>query len=943
VPEPLHQEPCRLATGPTGPTGATGPAEAADGPDEPAEFVARLLTWVDGTPWAEVGLDTEGLADLGALVAEVDVALASMTLTASDVAVLDRPFRWNMLQAANLRPALDLIPHEPLRATCREVLAQFEDHLLPALQTLPMQAIHNDANDHNVIVGEAGRLGLIDFGDVVRAPRIVGLATAAAYAATTMAEPAKGLCTVVRGYHQRAPLTPQELRILGDLIQVRLVMSVLNAAEQSAADPLNGYLLISQGVVPTTLERLRAQDERLTWFRFRDACGYDPNPEARAVRQYLARRTSGSQVIPMPEQRSAIGILDWSIGGSQSPKTTDQMRDYQDEHGFQVLLGRYSEDRDIYQDAAFDPQGPSARTVHLGIDLFAPAGTPVYAPLDGVIEAFADNHRWLDYGPVLILRHRTDDGIDFWTLMGHLSVASMSGWQVGRVVAAGEQVATIGTPEENVGWPPHVHLQLLTDLCGMGIDVYGVAPRDEVSLWRGISPDPALLLRIDPDLDANAGAPAERIRAERSVRLGANLSLNYRTPVKVVRGEGAYLFDERGRPYLDLVNNVAHVGHANPQVNARAAAQAGTLNTNTRYLHDGIVEYARNLAATLPDPLSVVYFVNSGSEANDLAVRLAQAHTRARGWVCLEHAYHGHTASVVDISPYKFLGPGGSGTPPNVRVADLPDARQGRHQGQGAGPAYAEDLARVVDSLDGGLAGFICEGIVSSAGQVVLADGYLPAAYRTIRAAGGVCIADEVQIGMGRVGTHFWGFELHGVVPDIVTMGKPIGNGHPLAAVVTTPEIAASFHNGMEYFNTFGGNPVSMAIGQAVLDVVQLQGLQSAAAEIGNDLRAGVRELARRHPIIADVRGHGLFVGVELAHSDGSAAGEETAWLLEQARERGVFLSSDGPAGNVLKIKPPLVLQSRDVDLFLTVLDDCLRRLPAATWPGAAHGASGSS
>jgi 4-aminobutyrate aminotransferase-like enzyme len=696
---------------------------------------------------------------------------------------------------------------------------------------------------------------------------------------------------------------------------------------QSAADPANAYLVISQDVVPRTLLALRTEDPHLTWFRFRDACGYDPNPTAHAIRQHLATVRQRAQVIDLPQDADRIGVLDWAAADGGSPTTTEGLADYQQANGFEVLLGRYGEERTIYQEAAFDPQGDSARTVHLGLDLFAPAGTPVYSPLDGVIEAFADNNRWLDYGPVVLLRHRTAEGIPFWTLMGHLSGESIAGWQVGRAVAAGEQVATIGTEAENVGWPPHVHLQILTDLCGMGLDVYGVAPRDEISLWRGISPNPALLLGIDPGLDAHAASPTTQIRAQRSARLSANLSLNYAQPLHLVRGQGTYLFDEHGRGYLDLVNNVAHVGHANPYVNASAMTQAQRLNTNTRYLHHGIVEYARNLAATLPDPLSVVFFVNSGSEANDLAIRLARAHTGARGWISLRHAYHGHTASVIDISPYKFLGPGGSGTPPHVRVAELPDAFRGLHQGTGAGAAYASDFAATLSTLDEPLAGFICEGIVSTAGQVSLADGFLAPAYQSVRAAGGVCIADEVQIGLGRVGDAFWGFELHGVVPDIVTMGKPLGNGHPLAAVVTTPEIAASFHNGMEYFNTFGGNPVSMAIGQAVLDVVQLQRLQANAAEVGAYLRACVAELAAQHPMIADVRGHGLFIGVELLGEDGAPATSQMAWLLERAKERGVLLSSDGPANNVLKIKPPLILQRADVDLFTAVLDTCLNEL----------------
>ena len=411
------------------------------------------------------------------------------------------------------------------------------------------------------------------------------------------------------------------------------------------------------------------------------------------------------------------------------------------------------------------------------------------------------------------------------------------------------------------------------------------------------------------------------IRNQRNTVLSQNLTLNFRTPLQIVKGDGAYLFDQTGKKYLDLVNNVAHVGHCHHRVVAAGANQMATLNTNTRYLHQNIVEYGRALTNTLPDPLSVIFFVNSGSEANDLAIRLAHAYTKRKGMIALKHGYHGHTQSVVEISPYKFLGKGGAGTPAHVGVAELPDPFRGQYRGAGAGAKYAADFANVISNLKEPLAAFFCEGIVSTGGQIRLAEGFLTSAFAQVRAAGGICISDEVQIGLGRVGEKFWGFELHGVVPDIVTMGKPLGNGHPLAAVVTTPEIAAAFHNGMEYFNTFGGNPVSAAIGQAVLDVVQDENLQANAIEIGRYLSNGVKELSKSHPIIGDVRGSGLFIGVELMRDENTPATAEMADLIEYAKNAGVFLSCDGPDNNILKIKPPMIINRQDVDFFLNVFD----------------------
>ncbi|MEY3128553.1 MAG: hypothetical protein RIS06_1109 [Actinomycetota bacterium] len=413
---------------------------------------------------------------------------------------------------------------------------------------------------------------------------------------------------------------------------------------------------------------------------------------------------------------------------------------------------------------------------------------------------------------------------------------------------------------------------------------------------------------------------------DRRVVISQNLSLNFKNPINIVSGSGAYLFDEKGKSYLDLVNNVAHVGHSHPRVVAAAASQMSLLNTNTRYLHQSIVEYGKAITSSMSDPLSVIFFVNSGSEANDLAIRLARAHTKSKGVVALRHGYHGHTQAVVEISPYKFLGKGGQGAPAHVAVAELPDLFRGKYTGKGATEKYLSNLKKSISSLKQPISAFFAESIVSTAGQIVLPPGYLSAAYKMVRAAGGLCVSDEVQIGMGRVGEKFWGFELHDVVPDIVTLGKPLGNGHPLAAVVTTPEVADSFNNGMEYFNTFGGNPVSAAIGQAVLEVVYDQRLQLNAKNMGKYLRDGVSSLAKDHSIIADVRGSGLFIGVEMMLDKKTPATNEVADLMEFALNKGVLLSCDGPDNNVLKIKPPLIITKSDVDHLLNVFSDWLNK-----------------
>jgi 4-aminobutyrate aminotransferase-like enzyme len=426
----------------------------------------------------------------------------------------------------------------------------------------------------------------------------------------------------------------------------------------------------------------------------------------------------------------------------------------------------------------------------------------------------------------------------------------------------------------------------------------------------------------------------EEILKFREKHLGKSLSVSYRQPLKIVRGSMQYLYGENGREYLDCVNNVCHVGHCHPQVVQVAYRQMATLNTNTRYLHDHLVNYARRLAATLPPPLTVCYFVCSGSEANELALRIARAHTGRKDVVVLEAGYHGNTASLIDLSPYKHKGAGGYPTPPHVHVAPLPDRYRGayRYGEPDAGARYAETVRDMLIEMNrqGRDAGaFIAESLASCAGQVELAPGYLKAAYRHVREAGGVCIADEVQVGFGRIGSHFWGFETHDVVPDIVSMGKPIGNGHPMAAVVTTPALADSFANGMEYFNTFGGNPVSCAVGLSVLDILTNEGLQQHAWFVGSRLKKNLQALQAHHALIGDVRGRGLFLGVELVRNRTTlepAAGEAAA-VVERMKDRGILLSTDGPLHNVIKLKPPLPFNDEDGDRVIETLDDVLRAL----------------
>ncbi|MEU5849928.1 aminotransferase class III-fold pyridoxal phosphate-dependent enzyme [Saccharopolyspora shandongensis] len=888
----------------------------------------HLLDWLDGREWSRAGTpDPARLATLGAAVARLDRALADF-----DHPGLDRPYRWNPLQATELSTALPLLDdaEQSFVAAALERLAE----LLPELRELPQQAIHNDANENNVIVADDGSIaGIIDLGDVVRAPRVCGLAVALAYAQLDVLDPVSAACQVVSGYHQESPLTARELRLLPDLVDIRLAMSIANAAAQRANDPDNAYLAVSQPQIRALISALSTQPGPLLEARYRDACGY----RAVVAEQEIVTWLRSADCDPAPMLRTDLRrahTIDWT---SQGPDEL-RMRHGADRvnaaieaqvraTGSTVALGRYREDRVVYNSPAFAGNN-GRRSVHMAIDVFAAADEPVFAPLDGVVAAVDFRPAEYDYGGVVMLEHRTGSGTPFWLLVGHLSRASTERIRPGDAVRRGDRIGWTGPVPENGGWPPHIHVQLFTTRLGRSTDLPGAVHPDEVDVWESISPNPNLVLRAPEPTAAAPVRDSADISARRQANLSATLSLSYADPLHIVAGEGAELIDAHGRRYLDLVNNVCHVGHCHPRVVGALSAQAAVLNTNTRYLHGNLTEYARRLAATFPDPLNVVLLTNSGSEANDLALRLARTATGRAHALVLDWAYHGNLDSLIEISPYKFNRAGGAGPGDRVRICAVPDPYRGEFGADGA--RYANDVEAHCAALAAAgtpPAAFIHESIPGCAGQIELADGYLEAAYAATRAAGGLCIADEVQCGFGRVGTHMWAFEKHGVVPDIVTLGKPIGNGHPIGAVVTTPQVARRFATGMEYFNTFGGNPVSCAVGMAVLDVVEDERLMANSATVGGFLKDGLRALAERHEVIGDVRGRGLFLGVELV-ADRRSKEPATAMarrIVEAGKRNGVLLSTDGPADNVLKIKPPVVLSHSQAEHALAVLDHALQ------------------
>lgn len=428
--------------------------------------------------------------------------------------------------------------------------------------------------------------------------------------------------------------------------------------------------------------------------------------------------------------------------------------------------------------------------------------------------------------------------------------------------------------------------------------------------------------------DADRLPAAERALIERRERLlGPAYRLFYERPLHIVRGDGVWLYDAQGKRYLDAYNNVASVGHCNPRVVQALSAQAQVLNTHTRYLHEGILDYAEKLLATFPADLQHVMFTCSGSEANDLALRIARHHTGGSGLIVTQLAYHGVTEQIAAASPSL-----GAGVPlgANVRTVRAPDAY--RLGAENVGRIFAEDVQAAIDDLRAhGIqpAALLLDGIFASDGVFADPPGFMAEAVALARREGLLYIADEVQSGFGRTGAQMWGFERHGLAPDIVTLGKPMGNGQPIAAAVMRAEVIAEFGRTARYFNTFGGNPVSCAAANAVLDVIQEQGLLHNCATQGAYLKSRFEALAHRHPLIGDVRGAGLFLGVELVSDRASQtpASEQTTRVVNGLRERGVLLSAAGPHANILKIRPQLIFEREHCDLLVDTLDQVLQGL----------------
>ncbi|MEZ4952923.1 MAG: aminotransferase class III-fold pyridoxal phosphate-dependent enzyme [Saprospiraceae bacterium] len=644
----------------------------------------RLQKWVPGRMLAEVNPRSPKILNNWGKIA----GLLSKYLQGFDHIAAHRSYKWNpseMLVSKKYRPYIVGEKEIEIADYCWDL---FEKEALPILPTLRKSVNYNDAHEHNLLADfnlkNPAITGVIDFGDALFTETINELAIACAYGCMYLPDPLQAAANMVKGYHEVRPLEEKELAVLFPLILARLILTVTNSAWNKHHEPDNEYLLISEKPAWDLLQKFRKISPAFAHFTFRHACDLSPSPLNKNFKIW-SENAALAPIINFANKK--LIPFDLSVGSLDLGNNSN----FENIHSFQrtinnllinneaeIGIGGYGEVRPFYTTDAYKVEGNSGaqwRTVHLGIDVWSTAGTPIYSPLDGEIYAVQNNEGDCNYGPTIILKHEIANDFIFYTLYGHLTIDSLNGLKKGMPINKGQEIAAIGPPPINGNWPPHLHFQVILDMLGNEGDFPGVAYPHEAVVWKSICPDPAIFFPKIKMPEINS--PISEIIKNRKKSLGKSLSISYDEPLHIVRGYKQYLYDTTGRRFLDTVNNVAHVGHQHSQVVKAAQRQIGVLNTNTRYLHENITLFAEELLATLPKELSVVHFVNSGSDANELALRMVEAYTGQKDMIAVEIGYHGNTGRCIEISSYKFDGKGGKGAPPHTHIVPLPDIFRG--------------------------------------------------------------------------------------------------------------------------------------------------------------------------------------------------------------------------------------------------------------------------
>ena len=888
----------------------------------------RILTYIEGDMYAKSKNSDDTEKSLGKLL-----ALQSNQLQSFIKNQAIRSFEWDPSDIRWTKKFINLFKGAN-KNIIKNTIDEHEKFVFKNIKNLKHAVTHGDPNDYNIVVKKEKIIGFIDFGDSIYAPVINDLAISLSYALMGNKNLYKSLQNIVGTYNEFYKLSDQDIYSLLALIKSRLVITLVMAAKQRKKYPDNKYLSISENNAWGLIYKLDKVDPYFFIAVIRDICNSEPILNfSKKIQLFKSQQFGNLFDFDLNNVNKKIVNFDKSsflLKTNPSNKKLDNLVEKFLKKN--IGIGLYKEKRKVYKSnhyiSSLNPL--KRRDVHLGIDIFVEENTPIKSPLNGKVIILHNNNFKYDYGPTVILEHKINNYF-FFTLYGHLSKKCLKKLKVGQIVKKGEWIGEIGDYKINGNWPPHLHFQIMTSLLNEVDNFPGVGEEYLLKIWEQISPDPNIILQIPESFFSNK-VQKEKILLKRKKNIARNLSISYQDPLHMLEAKGQFFYDEQGRRYLDCVNNISHVGHSNKFVHEALVSQNLKLNTNTRYLYNIINEYSDRLLKTFPKKLNKIFFVCTGSEANDLALRIAKNYTKAKNVLVMNNAYHGHTNSLIDLSPYKFNSKGGEGKKDYVHVLRMPDEIRGKWTNKNYKWVNkyideAEDVISKTFNKKNSLSSFFFESILGCGGQIELPKGYLKNIFKLVRKKNALCIADEVQTGFGRVGSNFWAFQEHGIVPDIVTLGKPMGNGHPIAAVVTTKKIADTFNNGMEYFNSFGGNPVSCAVGNAVLDVIEKDNLQKNSKVVGDYFIKKLTQIQKKFPdYISKISGKGLFIGIDfICNGDFLLPDAKLATkLINSLRLKGILLSTDGPFNNVIKIKPPLVFNKDNVDFVCNEINEFL-------------------
>ena len=857
---------------------------------------ARILRYLPGGTLSGPGyLSPVHVAAMGAVAGRTSRALAAF-----EHAGADRILQWDLRHGQRtVEVLLSHLADQTRRARVESAAADAWRLVSDVAEDLPVQVIHGDITDDNVVCDPHGRPdGLIDFGDLTRSWAVSELAvTLSAVLGHDGGEPAAVL-PAIEAFHAVRPLSPAEVEALWPMVVLRAAVLVVSGVHQTSIDAENAYASANLDHEWRIFERATAVPIDVMTAQIRHVLGIAHAVEA----------VTGSALIDGLDPAAVLRMdlsadADAMDGGAWlDPDIEDRLAAAALTAGVTAVISTFGQPR-LTRSATLSETAPA--TIATGVHLWPTGELALSAPWAGVVAIATD-------GPESVAT-LTLTGIS-----GAVEIRGAVGLEVsdGQTVPAGAALGTIDGPV----WiqcrrhPPES-------------EVPDFVRPDYAAGWLHRVSDPAVLLGLAP---ASAAADDGVLLRERRARAFASVQEHYyRHPPRIERGWREHLIATDGRAYLDMVNNVAILGHGHPELADAVDRQWRRLNTNSRFNYGAVVTLSERLAATLPDPLDTVFLVNSGSEADDLALRLAIATTGRHDIVAVAEAYHGWTYATDAISTSIADNPNALATrPPWVHTVPSPNAFRGLHRGLEASN-YAPEAVAIIDDLAAQgkpPAAFICEPFYGNAGGMALPDGYLKAVYAAVRAAGGLAIADEVQVGYGRTGRWFWAFQQQDVVPDIVCVAKAMGNGQPLGAVITTRAIADAYRSCGYFFSSAGGSPVSCVVGLTVLDILERDGLQENALTVGDHLKARITDLATRHPLIGTVHGSGLYMGVELVRDRDSLepAVAETAGICERMRELGVIVQPTGDRQNVLKMKPPMCITRESADFFVDMLDRVL-------------------